>query len=126
MRFSTTTVPSRRRRYLLLRCRTPSEMMQLGDVADLGNLDDLANLGVAEDLVLLGRREHPGEGLFDVVGDLVDDAVEADVDAAGLGYFAGGFVGHDGEPDDDRVGGIRQKHVAFADAADGGVGAGEP
>ena len=43
------------------------------------------HLGVAERLLDLLRGEHADERLLDVLGELVDDAVRADVDALALG-----------------------------------------
>ena len=56
----------------------------------------------------LFRLEHAFEGGLQIVGDLVDDVVAANLHAAGLGQRAGFFVRHDVEADDDRVRGVGQ------------------
>ena len=66
----------------------------------------------------LFRLEHAFQGRLQVVGDLVDDVVAADLHALLLGQRAGLFVGHDVEADDDRVRGVGQVHVGLGDAAD--------
>ena len=65
----------------------------------------------------------PSRAAADVVGQLVDDVVLADLDAALFGELQGRVVGHDVEADDHRVLRRRQGqlHVAFGDAADGRV-----
>ena len=56
-----------------------------GDGAQLGGLERRAHLGLAEHDLLERRLEHADQGGRDVLGDLVDDAVRAHVDALGLG-----------------------------------------
>ena len=68
--------------------------------------------------LLLGL-EHAFQGRLQVVGDLVDDVVAADLHAQLLGQGARAFVGHDGKADDHRVGGVGQVDVGLADSADG-------
>src|SRR3990172_8768364 len=83
----------------------------------LANLDDLADLGPTLDDLDLLRLEEPGEGLLDVVGELVDDVVEADVDLLGLGRPPGRVADPGVEADDDRVRGRGQKDVVVGDLA---------
>ena len=59
--------------------------MQPAIVPEPRDLEERAHLGLAERLLGLDRREHPDERLLDVLGELVDDAVRADVDALALG-----------------------------------------
>src|SRR5688572_28527907 len=47
--------------------------------------EDLPHLGVADDCLDHDRLEHPGERLLDVVEQLVDDLVHADVDVGLIG-----------------------------------------
>ena len=61
-----------------------------GDHRVLADADDLADLGAALDDLHDLRLEQALEGSFDVVGQLVDDVVEADIDAFGLGGATGG------------------------------------
>jgi hypothetical protein len=85
---------------------------------DLRDLEDLAHLGVAQDLLAQLGREQALGGLLEVVGDVVDDLVRADLDALLLGERAGLARRDDVEPDDDRLGRLGQDHVALGDAAD--------
>ena len=55
----------------------------------LPDAEDLAHLGTALDDLDDHRLEHAREGGLHVVGELVDDVVEADFDALGLGRPAG-------------------------------------
>src|SRR5262245_24917684 len=59
------------------------------------------------------------ESGLDVIGEVVNDVVFANLDAAILGQGAGPFVRHYVEPDNDRVLRRRegQRYVAFRDAA---------
>src|SRR5207247_10521725 len=56
-----------------------------GDRPEPRDPEELANLRLAERLLGLDRSEHADEGLLDVLRELVDDAVAADVDALALG-----------------------------------------
>src|ERR1035437_5686887 len=94
----------------------------VGDVATgndrgLADPEDLANLGPALDCLDFHRLEQAAEGSLDIVGELVDDVVLADVDFLRLGGPAG-RVGHLGaEGDDDRIR-CRGKHdVVVGDVA---------
>ena len=60
-----------------------------GDDRVLADPDDLADLGAALDDLDDLRLEQALERRIDVVGQLVDDVVEADVDPLGLGRPAG-------------------------------------
>ena len=62
----------------------------------------------------LFRLELAFEHRFDVVGELVDDVVAANFDAALVGQGAGRFVGNDVEADDHGVGGAGQRDVGHA------------
>ena len=71
--------------------------------------------GPPQFLLPLLRREHPFQGVPEVVGDLVDDVVAADLHAAFVGQPPGPFVGHHVEADDHRVGGVGQVDVGLGD-----------
>ena len=73
-----------------------------GDPADLGDVEGLQHLGVAEEGFALDRRQHAREHAFDVVQQVVDDRVVADLDAFALGQVAGLFRGADVEAEDRR------------------------
>src|SRR4029078_4787385 len=88
------TVPSRTTRTLAERRTTPFVTMHPPILPSRDNLnrarhldparrhiDRGAPLGRAEHLSRRDRREHPGERLLDVLRELVDHAVRADVDA---------------------------------------------
>ena len=88
-----------------------------GDDRVLADADDLADLRPALDDLDDLRLEQALEGRLDVVGQLVDDVVQADVDALGLGGAAGGVGDLGVEADDDRVRGGRQHDVVVGDVA---------
>ena len=88
-----------------------------GDDRALADTEDLADLGAALDDLDDLRLEQALERRADVVGQLVDDVVQADVDAFGLGGAAGGLGDLGVEADDDRVRGRRQHDVVVGDVA---------
>ena len=55
---------------------------------------------------------------FNLVGQLVNDGVQADIHLLLLGQRRGVALRPDVEPDDDRVRGRSQQHVGFVDGAD--------
>src|SRR5215212_7129232 len=73
-----------------------------GDHADPRHPEGLADLGGAGLALLVLGGEQALEGLLDVLHHLVDDRVEADVDALAGGQVAGGRGRPHREPDDDR------------------------
>src|SRR2546421_5084368 len=88
-----------------------------GHPADTRDREHLTDLGVARDDLLELGLEHADERLLHVLEHLVDDFVEAQVDALGLGELASAAVGSHVEADD---GGIRHRcavHVGLGDAA---------
>ena len=60
------------------------------------------------------RRPH-------VVDEVVDDVVVADFNTALFGKVARFFVGAHVETDDDRLRGLRERHIGFGDAPDAAV-----
>src|ERR671924_793066 len=89
-----------------------------GDRADPRGPERLANLGLADRLLGRDRPEHADERLLDVLGELVDAPVGADLDAPALGERPRLRGGAHVEADDERVRGRREVHVALADPAD--------
>ena len=89
-----------------------------GDRAEPRDLEERPHLGLADDLLGLDGREHADERLLDVLGQLVDDAVGADVDALALGERARLGVRPHVEADDERVRGRGEHDVALGDRAD--------
>src|SRR4051794_36002992 len=88
-----------------------------GDRAGPRGLERLAHLGLADRLLRLDGREHSDERLLDVLGELIDDAVGADLDALALGERARLGIRTDVEADDHRVRGRGEHDVALRDPA---------
>ena len=63
-----------------------------------GQAAELALQSTQFDLALL-RLEHPFQRCLEVVGNLVDDVVAADLDAQAVGQHAGLLVRHDAGED---------------------------
>ncbi|HYC07196.1 MAG TPA: hypothetical protein VEG29_04665, partial [Candidatus Binatia bacterium] len=83
----------------------------------LADPDHLADLRPALDHLDDLRLEEALEGRVDVVGQLVDDVVEADVDPFGLGGPSSGLGDAGAEADDDRVRRGRQHDVVVGDVS---------
>src|SRR3954452_12034085 len=75
-----------------------------GDGADPRDAEDLPHLGVAGDDLLELGGEEAHHGLLDVLQDLVDDLVGADLDVRGVSQLPASAVGDDVPADD---GGVR-------------------
>src|SRR5215216_394345 len=86
-----------------------------GDHADPRHPEGLADLGGAELALLVLGGEQALEGLLDVLHHLVDDRVEADVDALAAGQVAGGRGRPHREADDDGPGHRGQGDVVLGD-----------
>ena len=115
------TVPSRTTLTDALRRTTPDDDHAAGDRAEPGDLEQRAHLGLPEDLLGRDRGEHPDERLLDVLRELVDDAVRADVDALALGELARLAARPHVEADHERVRGGCEVDVVLGDPADAGV-----
>ncbi len=89
-----------------------------GDRADARDAEDLADLGLAGDDLLEDRREQAEHRGLDLLDQLVDDLVGADLHALGLGELAAAPVRAHVEPDDRRVGGLGELDVVLGDPAD--------
>ena len=85
-----------------------------GHGADAADLEYLLHQHAAKFDFALFRLEHAFEGQLQVVGDLVDHVVPANLHALLVGHHAGLFVGHHIEADDDRVRCIGQRNVGLA------------
>ena len=114
-------VPSRRKRTLRAAGDDARAHVATGDGADPRHPEDLADLGLAGDDLLVLRREHADHRLLDVLEQLVDDLVGADLDVLGVGQLAGLAVRAHVEADDRGVGRGGQRDVVLGDAADGAV-----
>src|SRR5437764_3666037 len=89
-----------------------------GDVAEPRCAEDRAHLGLAERLLGLDRLEHADERLLDVLGQLVDDAVGADLNTLALRERARLGAWANVEADDQRVRRAREVDVVLGDPAD--------
>src|SRR5262249_6858777 len=69
--------------------------------ASLADLEDLPDLGVPQHFLAQLGREHALRGLLEIVGDVVDDVVGADLDALLFGQSPRLARRDDVEPDDD-------------------------
>ena len=74
-----------------------------GDGADPADLEGLADHRPAQVDHFFARLELAFQGRADVVGQVVDDVVLANLHALLVGQGAGPVVGHDVEADDHRV-----------------------
>ena len=81
--------PSRKIRTREPRRTTPLVTMQPAIVPSARDAEQRAHLDLADDGLGLDRREHPDERLLDLLGQLVDDAVLADLDPLPLGELRG-------------------------------------
>ena len=84
-------------------------------------LEELLHLGLAERLLDLDGFEQALHRRPQVLGDLVDDRVGADLDALALGRAPSVGERPDVEADDDRVGGRGEHDVGLVDPARGRV-----
>ncbi len=99
----------------------PSRDEAAGDLADLRDLEDVEDFGAASVVLLEDRFEEAVHGLGDLVLQLVDDGVQANLDVFALGDFGGLAIGPDVEADDDCVRGGGEENVGLGDGADTGV-----
>src|SRR5512146_1512576 len=91
------------------------------DHADARGAEEGAHLDLADRLLGRDRGEHADERLLDVLRQLVDDAVRADLDALALRELARLGVRAHVEADDERVGRGGEVDVVLRDPADAGV-----
>ena len=99
----------------------PSTTWQPAIGADLGDLEDLANLGLPLVDLLEGRLEQSDHRLAQLVAELVDDRVQANLDLFLVGQLGGVALGANVEADDDGVGRRGQQHVVGGDRTDAGA-----
>ncbi len=86
-----------------------------------GHLEDRPHLGGAEDLFHLLGGELTDQELFDLVEELVDDPVGADLHSRLLGGLARLGLGADVEADDHGIGDFGEADVVLVDTADRAV-----
>src|SRR4030042_5204972 len=92
-----------------------------GDDADLGDLYHVAPLRGADGLLLQARGQHALHGGLDVVDDVVDDVVLADLHLLAVRQVLGGRGRAHVEAHDDGAVGGGQQHVAAVDGPRAGV-----
>src|SRR5260221_4009058 len=86
-----------------------------GDRAQPRDPEERPDLGLAGRLLVADRPEHADERLLDLLGQLIDDAVRADLDALALGELAGLGVRAHVEADNEGVRGGGQVDVVGGD-----------
>jgi hypothetical protein len=91
------------------------------DRAEARHLEERPYLDFAEDRLRLHRAQHPDERLLDLLGELVDHAVLADLDPLPLGQLPRLARGADVEADDHGVRRGGQVDVVLRDPADARV-----
>src|SRR5690606_29307588 len=97
------------------------EDVRTGDGTQTGHTEHGSHLGSAEHLLQLLGGELAHQELFQLVEELVDDPVGADLDPRRLGGLACLGLGTDVEPDDHGLGDLGQRDVVLVDATDTGV-----
>src|SRR5687767_10195249 len=102
-------------------CDAPFGHHAAGNGADLRHLEDLAHVGAAEAHLLERRFEKTGHAFLDLLGHVIDDRVEPDVDLLAFRHVLRVAIRADVEPDDDGVRRRRQQHVRLVDGADAGA-----
>src|SRR6266498_10193 len=99
----------------------PASHVAAGDDAQAGGSEERSHLGLAERLFDLLGGEHADEGLLDVLGQLVDDPIRAEVNSFALCQSASLGVRAHVEAGDDRVRSGGEHDVALRDRADARV-----
>ena len=99
----------------------PSVTMQPAIMPSFGTLNSSRTWAEPSRCFLEGRLEQADHGLLDLLGHVVDDRVQADVDVLALGDVGRIAVGADVEADDDGVAGRGEQHVELVDGADAGM-----
>jgi len=80
--------------------------------------EDLADLGFAGDLLLVLGIKHADHRQFDILEQLVDDLVGADLDLCVIGSLTSRTVRPHVEPDNRGIGRLGQRDVILSDPAD--------
>src|SRR3984893_866250 len=97
------------------------ENVTAGDRADALDAESVAHFGAAEMRFLEDGLEQAGHGLFDLVGDFVNDRVQADVDVFALSQIRSFAIGAHVEGENDGTRSGSEQDVGFGDGADAGV-----
>ena len=114
-------VPSRKSRTLRVAANDTARDHAAGDRPEPRDPEERAHLDLADDRLGLDRGEHADERLLDLLGQLVDDAVEADLDAGALGDASHLGRRTHVEADDHRARRRSEVDVVLGDPADAGV-----
>src|SRR5690606_6781264 len=88
------------------------------DDADAWDIEDLAHLSTSKDMLHEFWLEQTLQRRFDIGDEVVDDRVQADIDALAVGQLLGLRGWSHVEADDDGIGGRGQHHIALGNAAD--------
>src|SRR5258708_2512316 len=90
-------------------------------IADLADAEHFAHLGAALVNLFEDRLEHAGHGALQLVRQLVDDGVQADIHLFLFSQRSCVSFGAHVEADDNGVGSGSQQDIAFVEGADGGT-----
>ncbi len=88
-----------------------------GNLADLRDIEDLLYLRIAKEDFTHCRREQTGHGRLNVIYQIVDNVVVADLDTITLRVGLCLSISTHVEPDDHGACSIRKPDVAFVDRA---------
>src|ERR1700689_3450383 len=92
-----------------------------GDGADLGDAESFADFSATLIIFFECRLKQAAHGTLDLILQLVNDGVHADVDLFLLGQFLSLAFRTHVEADDDGIGRRGQEYISFGDGADAGV-----
>src|SRR5690242_4656109 len=97
------------------------EYVTAGNHADALDTEGIADFGAAQMSFLIDGLEQAGHGLFDFVGDFVNDRVHANIDVFALRQIGSLAVRPHVKGENDGAGGGSEQNVGFGDGADAGV-----
>ncbi|MNE23458.1 hypothetical protein D3C80_1167130 [compost metagenome] len=88
-----------------------------GNLANLGDVEDFQDLGIAEEGFAAFRRQKTRHGCLNVIHQIVDDVVVADVEAVTLGDRTSLCIGADVEADDCGIRCLGERDIRLGDRA---------
>ena len=74
-----------------------------GNLADLGNVEHFQDLRIAEEGFVQLRIKHPRQGALNVVNEVIDYRIIADLNPLALRFITGLLVRADVKSDDRRI-----------------------
>ena len=92
-----------------------------GNFADAGDVIDLADFGISQNLFFEFGREQAFQAFLDVVCNIVDDGIVANVNSIAPGGIARLRNGTDVKADNQSIGSFRQGDIRFRNRSDGRV-----